>query len=266
MQLKSLDLSCVGYCHAAHCRLSVLGHLFSGISRSVMETITTLVLPGLDGTDLLLDRFGRLAPPTYDVTVLTLPDDPMAGYSELCDHFSETVASAGKCILVGESFSGPLAVLLAQRHPGVVNHLVLVATFVVSPVPFVARWIPWSLFFRFPLPSFAARRFMLGPCDDGLVGLLQRAVCTVSSRTLARRMRAVVEVDVSVQFRQLTCPVTCIWPTDDALVPGRCVTTMLELREDVISKPIVGPHLILQTQPEQAWKHIVDATNGVLSH
>ena len=44
-----------------------------------METITTLVLPGLDGTDLLLDRFGRLAPPTYDVTVLTLPDDPAAG-------------------------------------------------------------------------------------------------------------------------------------------------------------------------------------------
>ena len=204
-------------------------------------------MPGLDGTDLLLDRFGRLAPPTYDVTVLTLPDDPAAGYLERCDQFSETFASAGKCILIGESFSGPLAVLLAQRHPDVVDYLVLVATFVVSPVPFVARCLPWSLFFRFPLPAFAACRFMLGPRDDGLVSLLQRAVCTVSPRTLARRMRSVVEVDVSDQFRQLTCPVTRICPTNDALVPGRCATTMLELREDVIAKPIVGPYLILQT-------------------
>jgi len=230
-----------------------------------METVATLVLPGLDGTDLLLDRFRRLAPPTYDVTVLALPDDPTAGYSELCDHFSETVASAGKCVLIGESFSGPLAVLLAQRHPGVMIHLVLVATFVVSPVPFVARWIPWSLFFRLPLPSFAVRRFMLGPFDDGLVDLLQKAACTVSPRTLARRMRSVIEVDVSDQFRQLTCPVTCICPTNDALVSERCVTTILELREDVILKRIEGPHLILQTQPEQAWEHIVDTTNAALS-
>lgn len=227
-----------------------------------METITTLVLPGLDGTDLLLDRFQRLAPPDYEVTVLALPDDSTAGYSELCDHFSETVASAGKCVLIGESFSGPLAVLLAQRHPNVVIHLVLVATFVVSPVPFVARWIPWPLFFRFPLPSFAARRFMLGPADGSLVNLLQRAVSTVSPRTLTRRMRAVIKVDVSDQFRQLTCPVTCICPTNDALVSERCLTTMSELREDVILKRIEGPHLILQTQPEQAWKHVVDTTNA----
>lgn len=230
-----------------------------------METVTTLVLPGLDGTDLLLDRFRQLAPPTYDVTVLALPDDPAAGYSELCDHFRKTVASAGQCVLIGESFSGPLAVLLAQRHPGLVVHLVLVATFVVSPVPFVARWIPWSLFFRLPLPSFAARRFMLGPFDDGLVNLLQTAVGTVSPRTLARRMRSVIEVDVSDQFRQLTCPVTCICPTNDALVPDRSVTTILELREDVILKRIEGPHLILQTRPEQAWKHVVDTTNAALS-
>ena len=187
------------------------------------------------------------------------------GYPERCEHFSETVTSAGKCILIGESFSGPLAVLLAQRHPDVVDYLVLVATFVVSPVPFVARCLPWSLFFRFPLPAFAACRFMLGPRDDGLVSLLQRAVCTVSLRTLARRMRSVVEVDVSAQFRQLTCPVTRICPTNDALVPGRFATTMLELREDVIAKPIVGPHPILQTQPEQAWEYMVDSTHRILS-
>lgn len=149
------------------------------------EPLKTLVLPGLDGTDLLLNRFRQLAPPAHDVTVLTLPDDPKAGYTDLCDHFSETIETTGQCVLIGESFSGPLAVLLAHRHPLMVVHLVLVATFVVSPAPFVASVIPWSLVFQLPLPSFVARRFMLGYSDNDLVTQLQVAVGTVSPRTLA---------------------------------------------------------------------------------
>ena len=225
-----------------------------------MEKKTTLVFPGLDGSGLLLDRFQQSAPPTHHVTVLELPDDATAGYSELCDHFSETVASTGKCVIVAESFSGPLAVLLAQRHPDVVVHLVLVATFVASPAPFVAGWVPWSLLFRIPLPSFVAHRFMLGACDNCMVNLLRKTQKTVSPDTLAHRLRAVLNVDVSGQLQQLTCPITYILPTDDKLVPQRCSHTISKIREDVIVKRVEGPHLVLQTHPEQAWKHIIDTT------
>ena len=240
-------------------------HSVIKIKYFVMKTITTFVLPGLDGSDLLLDRFQQLAPPTHDVRVLTLPDDPTAGYFELCDHFSDIIVSTGTCILVGESFSGPLAVLLAQRHPDVVVHLVLVATFILSPAPWVARLIPWSLVFRLPLPSFVARRFMLGPRDNDLVQRLQEAVGTPFASTLARRMRSVIEVNVADQFRQLTCPITYLRPTADALIPSRCATTLLELRKDILIKLIDGPHLILQTQPEQAWQHILNTTRTTLS-
>jgi len=46
----------------------------------------------------------------------------------------EYVESAGKalpdrCVLVAESFSGPVAITLAARHPGKVRCLVLTATF-----------------------------------------------------------------------------------------------------------------------------------------
>jgi len=50
----------------------------------------------------------------------------------------EYVESAGKalpdrCVLIAESFSGPVAISLAARHPGKVRCLVLCATFAVSP-------------------------------------------------------------------------------------------------------------------------------------
>ena len=72
-----------------------------------MESQNTFVLPGLDGTDLLIDGLCQSAPSNHRVKVLTLGDDPLIGYRELCDYFSGVVESAGPCTLVGESFSGP---------------------------------------------------------------------------------------------------------------------------------------------------------------
>ena len=39
-----------------------------------------VMLPGLDGTDLLLDHFVELAPAGVTVTVVPLPDDPNDDY------------------------------------------------------------------------------------------------------------------------------------------------------------------------------------------
>ena len=39
-----------------------------------------VMLPGLDGTDLLLEHFVELAPACVTVTVVPLPDDPNDDY------------------------------------------------------------------------------------------------------------------------------------------------------------------------------------------
>jgi len=222
-----------------------------------METVNTLVLPGLDGTDLLLDGFRQSAPPTYRVTVHALPDDHSVGYRELCDQFTEIVQSTQKCTLIGESFSGPLAVLLAHRHPDIVRHLVLVATFASSPMPRLAMLIPWAVVFRLSLPTFVARRFLIGP-DRELISKLQNAVRVHTPRTLAHRMRVVSEVDVTSELQQLTCPITYLRPNDDALVSKRHMHRLSRLNEHITVRQIDAPHLILQAQPQQAWRHIVE--------
>ena len=225
-----------------------------------MDKVKTFVLPGLDGTDHLLADFRELAPPTHDVSVLPLPKD-LSDYSELRDHFFEAIDSEKRCTLIAESFSGPLAILLADRHPDVVNHLVLVATFVTSPVPRIVTVIPWSAVFRFPLPTVVARHFLVGKRKE-LVSSLQQAVRTQSCRTLARRVRSVLTIDVTKQFEQLTCAITYIRPTRDRLVPARSAGQISRLNKRVVVEEIDGPHLILQTEPQQAWKSIVSSFPG----
>ena len=198
------------------------------------------------------------------MTILALPDDHLAGYSELCNQFTDVVQSSVQCILVGESFSGPLAILLAHRHPYVVRHLVQVATFATSPIPHLAALVPWVSVFRLSLPAFVARRFLVGP-DNDLVARLQNAVRVHRPRTLAHRLHLLSKLDVTSELQKLSRPITYIRPTHDTLVSNRHMKTMSQLNERLTIRQIDGPHLILQAQPRQAWQHIVETAPAALS-
>ncbi len=215
----------------------------------------TIVLPGLDGTDALLDEFCGLAPDSHDTTVWPLPDDPDADYRSLCDLFKDRLRALGSCCLIAESYSGPLGIILAQALPDVVDRLVLVASFAKRPAPPLARVIPWSLIFRRPMPTWVAKRYFVEK-DPVMIDRLKRAVAQTSSRTMASRVRHVLTVDVTEQVATLKCPVMYLRPTRDRLVPKRSAATIVRTNPSVVVREIDGPHLILQTRPSQAWAAI----------
>lgn len=222
------------------------------------HAVPIMVLPGLDGSVGMLTKFRDLAPHGFDVTLLELPHDGDS-YVRLAQHLSDTIAGTRHCVLIAESFSGPLAVMLALQHPQSVAALVLVASFVTSPLPFVARCVPWSAVFRYPLPAWVARRYMLGAhCEPSLVCDLREAVGATSARVLTHRLREISRIDVTKALLELTCPVMYLRPTDDALVPQRCVETIRRLRPDAAIYRIQGPHLILETRPNDSWQQVVD--------
>ena len=109
-----------------------------------MSVLDTLVLPGLDGTTRMLFKFHDLAPVTHNVTLLELPSD-RSTYEEFAEHFASTLSRGRQCVLIAQSFSGPLAAMLASRHPESVACLILVASIVTSPSSRVSRCVPWSL-------------------------------------------------------------------------------------------------------------------------
>ena len=223
-----------------------------------MSAATTpiLVFPGLDGTGQLLEEFKAEHPPGLSVKVLPLPQLADATYEKLVDHFADQVEAHPGAIVIGESFSGPLAVLLGQRCPSV-RGVILAASFATAPVPRVARRVPWDIIAKAPQPAFALKRVVMSGDDSPeLVTAVQRSLGSVPPPALAARVRALSAVDVREQLAGLKVPVMALNAARDQLIPERCRKAIVAARPDTVVRSIDAPHLMLQTEPKQAWEHI----------
>ena len=75
-----------------------------------------LLLPGMDGTGRLFGPLAKALAPTIKPVAVSYPTDQPLGYNELLA-LIETSLPSDPFVVVGESFSGPLALMLAARRP-----------------------------------------------------------------------------------------------------------------------------------------------------
>src|SRR5579883_1951220 len=120
-----------------------------------------VLLPGLDGTGRLLEEFARSLGRTSTVRVVRYPPDLAASYVELEDVARALVPVDKPYILIGESFSGPIAISLAAKAPQGLVGLVLCATFARAPLPFLRPFTPWLRYAPTQLPAFVLRHLLL---------------------------------------------------------------------------------------------------------
>ena len=71
-----------------------------------------VLLPGLDGTGLLFEPLLRALPKEIEATVIRYPGDQRLSYDELLEFLRDQLPRDTPFILLGESFSGPLAIRL----------------------------------------------------------------------------------------------------------------------------------------------------------
>jgi pimeloyl-[acyl-carrier protein] methyl ester esterase len=76
-----------------------------------------LLLPGIDGTGKFLGVFAQALRPSVEPMIVSYPSDRALGYDELEALVLAALPSDRGYILLGESFSGPLAVRIAARSP-----------------------------------------------------------------------------------------------------------------------------------------------------
>ena len=74
-------------------------------------------------------------PPSIHSVVVSFPQSGATGYRDLLDVVRQATAALPAFWVLGSSFSGPLAVLLAASDPTRVRGIVLAATFLRSPRP-----------------------------------------------------------------------------------------------------------------------------------
>jgi pimeloyl-[acyl-carrier protein] methyl ester esterase len=201
----------------------------------------------MDGTGTLFSGLTALYSPTL---VVRYPVDEALGYDALVPRVK---LPDGPFVLVGESFSGPIAIRLAAARPPGLVALVLVATFVRSPVP---AWItafagPWAFAVR--PPAAAIRRLLAGPdADDAVVSSVQDAIAEVRPGVMACRARAIAAVDVGAALASVEVPVLCLNGRDDALIGPAVADAVAACSPRARRVVLDAPHLVLQRRPQYA--------------
>jgi pimeloyl-ACP methyl ester carboxylesterase len=214
-----------------------------------------VLLPGLDGTGLLFDPLLRELPPEWSIQVVSYPPDQRLGYDELLARVRAQLPRDQPYVLLGESFSGPLAIRLAAESPANLRGLILVATFVRKPVRWLPRWIgPFLPAFPFRLmPAWSQLRLLTsGPSTPELRRLFAAALGQVNAKVLAHRVAEVLRVDVAGEFSQISVPMMLIAARFDRTVPDHNRKRMEQLRSDLRVEMIDCDHLVLQLEPKRA--------------
>ncbi len=214
-----------------------------------------VVLPGLHGSTDLMDDFQAAAPSDAHVDLAALPSE-LTDYSELADHFEKTLRLDSSSVLIAESFSGPLAILLAERVG--VAALILCNTFAKTPYFSALARLPYSIILRIPPPSFLMRYVVLGEgAPESLVDQVRDVIERVPPSTLAQRTRNALTVDVRRELARCTSPILCLHGTRDHVVRGWSLNTIVRTATVPVKvAEIDAPHLLMKTSPREAWTAI----------
>ncbi len=220
--------------------------------------IEVVALPGLDGTGLLFADFVRSCPPGFAVRVMEYPRDRFLGYRELLPLVRGRLPMQSDFVILGESFSGPLAVMLAAERPPGLRAVVLAATFVRRPRPLWVGVLPWRLLLRLRSPGLLFRWLLAGrEATPALLRQLREVRRAVAANVLAARIREVLKVDAVRELRQIAVPVLYLQGAGDRLIRPRALGAIRRAKPEVIVARLAAPHMVLQTAPKEAWDEIV---------
>ncbi|MEW1781435.1 alpha/beta hydrolase [Arthrobacter sp. NPDC080086] len=217
--------------------------------------VTLVLLPGMDGTGRLfqplLAEMGKGIVPK----VLTYPESEPLTYEALIPRIQAALqAIDGPYVVLGESFSGPLAIEIAASCPPGMRGLILCCTFARNPHPRLRplRSALSLLPFNVAITSIGSRllfgRFFTQP----LHRLFLEAVATVTPAVFRKRLRSVLEVDVTGKLAAVQVPLLYLQGAQDNVVPRSAAVLIQQIRPDTKLVEMDAPHCLLQAVPRDA--------------
>ena len=218
-----------------------------------------VLLPGMDGTgELFGPLLGQLGQ-DVDATVVRYPDR-RANYAEHEMVARRELPKDRPFVILGESFSGPVAVSIAAAPPPNLRGLVLCASFVTCPHALLRLLRPLTPIATPKLvPGFIAHHSLLGRfATPALRAAHASALNQVSSATLTARLRAMADIDVREKLAKIAAPALYLRATSDRVVSVRHGDEFLKHARNGRLVEIEGPHFLLQASPEESARHIRD--------
>lgn len=220
-----------------------------------MKTISLLLLPGLDGTGNLFAPLINHLPDWIKPIVVSYPKDTPCGYDALLTIVTSAYPKDKNFVILGESFSGPLAVMTAVEKPEGLKGVILSASFVKNPLRFIPSWS--SIFSVGPAyylwPAAIKLQSFLGIWKhEWLVEMALDAIKSVHPNVIATRVREILNVNVELDLSKIDIPMLYLQGLRDHLVRKHNVAGIKKIKKDLIVTEIDTQHFILQLEPERS--------------
>lgn len=218
---------------------------------------TLVLMPGMDGTgDLFAPLLSALGS-SVETVVVKYPDVP-ANYAAHEAFARVQLPRDRPYVLLGESFSGPIAISIAATAPDFLVGCILCASFATCPRSFLSLLrplLPWLPAQR--LPNALAERFLMGRfATRELRKAHVKAMRRVSPKALAARLQAIASVDVADKLARVRIPCLYMRATEDRLVPAAAGVEFMRRAPRAQIVEIKGPHFLLQASASQSAREI----------
>lgn len=231
-----------------------------------MTRAALCILPGLDGTTRLLGAFAEAAKPAFaSVHAIAYPHDAPMDYAALETYARPRLPQDAPFVLLGESFSGPVAIAIAANPPPNLIGLVLSTTFARAPVPLISSLAPLMRIAPVraaPMPLLSA--ILLGRwATPALRCELRDALQDVAPAVVRARAAAAMRVDMTTRLADIAVPTLCLRARHDRLLRPRATRELLDGLRDAREAALDGPHLLLQTRTEVAADEVMRFAAGL---
>jgi pimeloyl-ACP methyl ester carboxylesterase len=226
----------------------------------MVNATTIVLLPGMDGTGDLFASFVQTLPEHFEPRIVRYPNSTPLNYDQLTEFVRAHLPASRPFVLLGESFSGPIAIRLAAEQPENLRALILCASFARNPQPALAPlrsaidFLPMNA----TLNSFASRRALGRFSTTALRRELNEAISLVPPPILRARLQAIVNVDVAIALQSIRAPILYLRATHDALVPKAASQLIQSQQPNMDIANIYAPHFLLQASPREAAQAIED--------
>lgn len=153
--------------------------------------------------------------------------------------------------MLGESFSGPIAIRIAANPPPNLTGVIFCGTFAKNPFPLLGWASP--LVFLVPiksLPRWVRAPLMWGSKRDVRIPpRAERAIAGVDGAVVRRRIAALLTVDATEPLKRIELPALVIYAKRDRIVRYATTRWLFEQLPGTEVAAVDGPHLLLQAAP-----------------
>ncbi len=207
----------------------------------------------MDGTGELLTALVDQLSPYRPVQSIAYPP-ALLGYDELAD-FVAKHAPEERFVIVGESFSGPIAIEIAATEPRVAG-MVLVSSFCKHPMPSLFAPVANLLDLKW-VPNAIVEWALLGTTGDTeLKAHLRKVLATLPREIVRFRAAEALRVDKRDRLRTIACPILCLQGRFDRLVRKKCLDEITSIQPRSQVRWFAASHMLMETHPREAAQSI----------